>query len=197
MKISCLIHHNWYDPSKVRFKFWRKFLIVQFYVIEHNSKSNRWIELKFDMKISEVLVSIWVKFQMNWSSGRICDISQNMLYAFYYLLPFDLCTLYLARILFLQGCDSLFWKSPSSTRIFNELQYSFQVWQWFINVLESFSYNDSLFILAITRKEDFIINSTFISDFLVYLELLKGDKSDSNIFRIAIFRFLLFLLFSS
>jgi hypothetical protein len=63
--------------------------------------------------------------------------------------------------------------------------------QGFINVSEYFSYNDSLFILATTRKEDFIINSTFISDFLVYLGL-NGDKSDSSIFRIVIFGFLLF-----
>jgi hypothetical protein len=33
--------------------------------------------------------------------------------------------------------------------------------------------------------------------FLVYLGLLKGDKSDSSIFRMVIFGFLLFLLFSS
>jgi hypothetical protein len=71
------------------------------------------------------------------------------------------------------------------------------VWQGFINVSESFSYKDSLFILATTRKEDFRINSTFKSDFLVYLGLFKGDKSDSSIFRIVIFGFLLFLLFSS
>ena len=56
---------------------------------------------------------------------------------------------------------------------------------------EFFSYKDSLFILATTRKEDFRINSSFRSDFLVYLELLKGDKSDSSIFRMVIFRFLL------
>jgi len=78
-----------------------------------------------------------------------------------YLLPFDLWTSYLARILFLKGCDNLFWESPSSTKIFNKLQHSFQVWQGFINVSESFPYNDSLFILAKTRKEDFKINSTF------------------------------------
>jgi hypothetical protein len=91
----------------------------------------------------------------------------------------------------------LFWESLSSTRIFNGRQYSLQVWQGFINVSESFSYKDSLFILATTRKEDFRINSTFKSDFLVYLGLFKGDKSDSSIFRIVIFGFLLFLLFSS
>ena len=85
----------------------------------------------------------------------------------------------------------MFWESPNSTKVFNGLQYSFQVWQGFINVSESFSYKDSLFILA-TRKEDFRINSTFISDFLVYLELFNGEKSDSSIFRIVIFGFLLF-----
>jgi hypothetical protein len=65
-------------------------------------------------------------------------------------------------------------------------------WQGFINVSESFSYKDSLFIIATTRKEDFKINPTFISDFLVYLGLLNGDKSDSRIFRIVIFGFFLF-----
>jgi hypothetical protein len=58
-----------------------------------------------------------------------------------------------------------------------------------------FSYKDSLFILATTRKEDFIINSSFRSDFLVYLRLLKGEKSDSSIFRMVIFGFLLFFFF--
>jgi hypothetical protein len=56
---------------------------------------------------------------------------------------------------------------------------------------------DSLFILATKREEDFRINSTFRSDFLVYLGLFNGDKSDSSIFRMVIFGFLLFLLFSS
>ena len=62
---------------------------------------------------------------------------------------------------------------------------------------ESFSYKDSLFILAIKRKEAFRINFTFRSDFLVYLGLLDGDKSDSSIFRMVIFGFVLFVLFSS
>jgi len=57
-----------------------------------------------------------------------------------------------------------------------------------------FSYKDSLFILATTRKEDFRINSTFRSDFLVCLGLLNGEKSYYSIFRIIIF---LFFLFSS
>jgi hypothetical protein len=59
---------------------------------------------------------------------------------------------------------------------------------------ESFSYKDSLFILCTTRKEDFRINSTFKSDFLIYLGLLNGDKSDSSIFRIFIF-IIFFLVF--
>ena len=53
--------------------------------------------------------------------------SQKRLYEFCYLLPFDLWTSYLVRILFLQGCGSWFWEFPSSTRIFNELQYNLQV----------------------------------------------------------------------
>jgi len=64
--------------------------------------------------------------------------------------------------------------------------------QGFINVSEPFSYKDSLFIPATTRKENFKINSTFRSDFLVYLRLLNGDKYDFSIFRIVIFEFLLF-----
>ena len=71
------------------------------------------------------------------------------------------------------------------------------MWQGFIIISESFSYKDSLFILATKRKEDFRLNSTFISDFIVYLGLLNGDKSDSSIFRMVIFEFVLFVLFSS
>jgi hypothetical protein len=41
-------------------------------------------------------------------------------------------------------------------------------------------------------REDFRINSTYRSEFLVYLTLFNGDKSDSNIFRIVIFGYLLF-----
>jgi hypothetical protein len=65
-------------------------------------------------------------------------------------------------------------------------------WQGFIIISESFPYKDSLFILATKRKEDFRINSAFRSDFLVYLRLINGDKSDSSIFRMVIFGFLLF-----
>jgi hypothetical protein len=48
---------------------------------------------------------------------------------------------------------SLFWEFSNSTRIFNELQYNLQVWQEFINVSESFSYKDSLFILVTQGKK--------------------------------------------
>jgi hypothetical protein len=85
-----------------------------------------------------------------------------------YQIHFDLWTSYLAMILFLKGCGSLFWESPNSAKIFNGLQHSFWVWQWFINVSKSFSYKVSLFILAITGKKDFTINSTFRSNFVVY-----------------------------
>jgi len=80
----------------------------------------------------------------------------------------------------------LIWESANSPKIFNGLQHSFHMWQGFKNVSESFSYKDSLFILVTKRKEDFRINSTFRSDFLVYLTLLNSDKSDSSIFRILI-----------
>jgi hypothetical protein len=94
-----------------------------------------------------------LKFLVNRTSGRHHNTGQQRLYEFFYLLPFDLLTSYLVRILFLQGCGSWFWKFPSSTRIFNELQYNLQVWQGFINVSASFSYKDSLFILATQGKK--------------------------------------------
>jgi hypothetical protein len=79
---------------------------------------------------------------MHRSLRRSCYISQNKLYKFCYLLPFDLWTSYLARIILLQGHGSLFWEFPSSTRIFNWPQYNFYVLQGFINVPKSFSYNE-------------------------------------------------------
>jgi hypothetical protein len=165
---------------------------IKFYGNNHNSQSDHWIELKLYMKSRDMFSYLGFKFQINRSSERHRNTGQKRLYEFCYLLPFDLWTSYLVRILFLKGHDSLFWESPNSPKLFNGLQHSFHVWQWFINVSESFSYKDSIFILATKRKEDFRINSTFISDFLVYLGLLNGDKSDSSIFRMVIFGFLLF-----
>jgi hypothetical protein len=46
-----------------------------------------------------------------------------------------------------------YWEFSSSIMIFNELQQNFQVWQGFINVPESFSYKDFLFILATQGNE--------------------------------------------
>jgi len=165
---------------------------IQFYRNSHNSQSDRWIGLKVYMESPDMFSYVGLKFQVNRSLERHHNTGQQRLYEFCYLLPFDLWTSYLARILFLKGCSSLFWESPNSPKIFNGLQHSFQVWQGFINVLESFSYKDFLFILATKRKEDFRINSTFRSDFLLYLGLLNGDKSDSSIFRMIIFGFLFF-----
>jgi hypothetical protein len=70
--------------------------------------------------------------QVNRSSGKHRNIGQQRMYEFCYLLPFDLWTFYLAKILFLKGCGSLFWKSTNSIKIFNGQQHSFQVWQGFI-----------------------------------------------------------------
>jgi hypothetical protein len=134
---------------------------------------------------------------MNRSSGRTCDIGQNRLMNFV--------------IYFLLTCGLPIWQGSFSYKdviaCFRNLlvlqrslmgyKNSFQVWQRFINVWESFSYKDSLFILATTKKEDFRINSTFRLDLLVYLGLLNSDKNDSSISRIVIFGFLSFLLFSS
>jgi hypothetical protein len=49
-----------------------------------------------------------------------------MNFVIYFLLTCELP--YLARILFLQGCDSWFWEFPSLARIFNGQQHSFHVW---------------------------------------------------------------------
>ena len=116
-----------------------------------------------------------LKYHVNRSSARYSNMGQHRLYEFCYLLPFDLWTSYLARIVFLKWCGSLFWESPNSTRIFNGLQYSFQVWQGFINVSKFFSYKDSLFILATKRKEDFRINSTFRFDSPSLYRTSKGQ----------------------
>jgi hypothetical protein len=41
----------------------------------------------------------------------------------------------------------------SFTRIFNGQQHNFQMWRGFLNVPESFSYKDFLFILVIQGQE--------------------------------------------
>jgi len=100
---------------------------IQFYRNIHNSQSDSWLGLKFYVESPDMLSYLRLQFQVNRSSGRYHNTGQQRLYEFCYLLPFDLWTFYLARILFLKGCGSLFWESPSSTKIFNGLQHSFQV----------------------------------------------------------------------
>ena len=112
---------------------------ILFYRNIHNSQFDRWIKLNFYVESPDMVSYLGLKFQVNRSLGRHRNTGQQRLYEFCYLLPFDLWTSYLARIIFLKGCGSLFWESPISTKIFNGLQHCFQVWQGFINVLESFS----------------------------------------------------------
>jgi len=71
---------------------------------------------------------VGLKSQVNRSLERHRSTGQQRLYEFCYLLLFDLWTSYLARIIFLKGCGSLFWESTNSPKIFNGLQHSFQVW---------------------------------------------------------------------
>ena len=111
---------------------------IQFYSNSSNSQSNRWIELKVYVESPDMFFYLVLQFQVNRSSGRHRNMSQQRLYEFCYLLPFDLWTSYLARILFLKECGNLFWESPNSPKIFNGLQYSFHVWQEFINVQNPF-----------------------------------------------------------
>jgi hypothetical protein len=85
---------------------------IQFYNNSHNFQSDRWIELKVYVESPESYLGL--KFQVNQSLERHQNTGQQRLYEFCYLLPFDLWTSYLARILFLKGCGSLFWESPNS-----------------------------------------------------------------------------------
>ena len=107
---------------------------IQFYGNSHNSQSDRWIKMIFYVESPDMLSYLGLKFQVNRRSRRHGNTGQQRLYEFCYLLPFDLWASYLARILFLKGCGSLFWESPNSQKIFNGLQHSFHVWQGFINV---------------------------------------------------------------
>ena len=100
---------------------------IQFYTKSHNSQSYHWIGLKFYVEAPDMFSYLGLKYHANRSSARHPNTGQQRLYEFCYLLSFDLWTSYLARILFLKGCGSLFWKSPNSTKIFNGLQHSFQV----------------------------------------------------------------------
>ena len=111
---------------------------IQFYSNNYNSQSDCWIELKVYVESPDMLSYLGLKFQVNRSSERHWNTGQQRLYEFYYLLSFDSWTSYLARILFLKGCGSLFWESSNSPKIFKGLQHSFHVWQGFINVQNPF-----------------------------------------------------------
>jgi len=80
---------------------------IQFYGNNHNSQSDSWIGLKFYMESSDMFSYLGLKFQVHRSSERHRNTGQQRLYEFCYLLPFDLWTFYLARILFRKGCGSL------------------------------------------------------------------------------------------
>ena len=125
---------------------------IQFYGNSHNSQSECQIGLKFYMGFPDMLSYRGLKFQINRSSKRHLNTEVNRG-----------CTNFVIYFLLTCGLSLFGQKSTNSTKIFNGLQHSFQVWQGFIIISESFSYKDSLFILATKRKEDFRINSTFRS----------------------------------
>jgi hypothetical protein len=54
-----------------------KYSTVQFYAIEHNFKSNRWIELKLYQMIPDIFVYLGVKVQVNRSSEMTCNSCQK------------------------------------------------------------------------------------------------------------------------
>jgi len=62
-----------------------KFPTIQFNTIDHNSKSNCWIELKLYLKIPDVFFYVRVKFQVDRILGRCCDVGQNRLYDFFFI----------------------------------------------------------------------------------------------------------------
>ena len=115
-----------YDTTQVRSdsNFSVKSATVQVYGNNHNSQSDRWIVLIFYVDTPNMFYYLGLKIQVNRSSRRNRNTSQRRLYEFCYLLPFDLWTSYLIRILFLQGRDSWFWEFPSSIRIFNDKIYN-------------------------------------------------------------------------
>jgi hypothetical protein len=98
------------------------FSTIQFYAIEHKSKLNYWIKPKLYQKISELCFYVGVKLQMNRSSEKTCNIGQNMLYEFCYLLFFLLVDFLFGNDLFPTRMWKLFFlESSSFTRIFNGL----------------------------------------------------------------------------
>ena len=102
---------------------------IHFYGNSHNSQSDRWIELKVYVESPDMLSYLGLNFQVNRSSRRHRNTGQQRLYEFCYLLSFDLWTFYLARILFLKGCGSLFWES----QWYNPGKIKFRFWRKMCN----------------------------------------------------------------
>jgi hypothetical protein len=109
-----------------------KYTTIQFHRNSYNSQASHCNGLTFYVESPNMLSYLRLQFQVDQSSERHCNTGQSRLYEFCYLLPFDLRTFYMARILLLQECGRLFilllqecgrlfWESPSSTRIFNGL----------------------------------------------------------------------------
>jgi hypothetical protein len=71
--------------ARLNLDFGVKVSTVQFYDIEHNSKSNSWIKLKLYHNISEIVFYVEVHFKVNQSSERTCDIGENRLYIYFLL----------------------------------------------------------------------------------------------------------------
>jgi hypothetical protein len=129
------------------------FSTIQFYTIKHNSKLNYWIEPKLYQKIPELCFYVGVKFQVNRSSGKTCNIGQNRLYEFCYLL-------------FLT-CGLPIWQGSFSYKDVKAFFGNLLVLQWSLmgyNIIfkydknslmfqNPFSYKDSLIILATQGKK--------------------------------------------
>ena len=72
---------------------------IQFYGNSHNSQSYHWIGLKVYVEAPDMFAYLGLKYHVIRSSERHPITGQQRLYRFCYLLPFDLWTSYLARIL--------------------------------------------------------------------------------------------------
>jgi hypothetical protein len=94
--------------ARINSDFDVKSATIQFFSNSHNSQSDRWIRLKFYVESLDMLSYLGLTFKGNQSSERHLNTGQQKLYEFCYLLPFDFWTSYLAMILFLKGCGTLF-----------------------------------------------------------------------------------------
>jgi len=94
--------------ARLNLNFDVKCSTMQFYGNSYSLESDHWIWLTFYMESPDMFCYLGLTFQVNWSSEKHRNTGQQRLYKFCYLLPFDLWTSYLARILFLKRCDNLF-----------------------------------------------------------------------------------------